>query len=137
MLRKYRFNGLTLLHLFFLVVTTQVAQGKEKQLDKESENTRAIIKVKRIEEGKVLFEKKMCLTCHSLEEGKVVVGPSLAKIASRFDRSFMALQLKNPKENFKNTSIFERSLDKTPKMPKPILTDEELNILVDFLMTLK
>lgn len=87
--------------------------------------------------GKKLFESKMCMTCHSLEPDKVVVGPSLAHIASRYDKAFLLKQLEDPQKNFPFSTGYKDLKDKTPKMPKPLLTPEEKKALLDYLMTLK
>lgn len=87
--------------------------------------------------GKKLFGTKLCQTCHSLEEGKTLVGPSLAHIASRVSRAFLTKQLKDPQANFKNTSVSKSKKAPASLMPKPVLTDKEFQELLDYLMTLK
>ncbi len=88
--------------------------------------------------GKALFEKTIlgtspgCVTCHSTEPGKTIVGPSLAGIG-------------NQSEEFLRESILDPDADITegfpagtmPKTYKDDLTEEEVNQLVKYLMTLK
>lgn len=88
--------------------------------------------------GKAIFEKTVlgsdpgCVTCHAREAGKTIVGPSLAGIASQG-------------EDFIRTSILDPDADVTegfpagtmPKTYKDDLSDQELNQLVKYLMTLK
>ena len=87
--------------------------------------------------GKKLFETKLCKTCHSLEEGKTIVGPSLAHIASRGDQNFFMNQLKDPQANFKNTSVSKSGKSLVSLMPKPALTEKERQDLINYLLTIK
>jgi len=88
--------------------------------------------------GKAIFEKTVlgsnagCVTCHAREAGKTIVGPSLAGIASKG-------------EDFIRTSILDPDADVAegfpagtmPKTFKDDLSEQELNQLVKYLMTLK
>ena len=88
--------------------------------------------------GKALFEKTTlegnagCVTCHSVEPGKTVVGPSLAGIASKG-------------EDFIHESIVNPNADVTEGFPEGVmpqdygekLSEEQINQLVKYLMTLK
>ncbi len=88
--------------------------------------------------GKALFEQTTlegnagCVTCHSVEPGKTVVGPSLAGIASKG-------------EEFIRESIINPDADVTEGFPAGTmppdygekLSDEQINQLVKYLMTLK
>lgn len=88
--------------------------------------------------GKALFNKTVlgtspgCVTCHSIESGKTIVGPSLAGIASKG-------------EDFIRTSIIDPDADVTEGFPsgtmpstfKDDLSEQEINQLVKYLMTLK
>lgn len=87
--------------------------------------------------GKDLFQKAVigqnpgCVTCHSTDPGKTIVGPSLAGIASKG-------------EDFIRQSIVEPDADVTEGFPagtmpqtyKNDLSDQEINQLVKYLMTL-
>ncbi len=88
--------------------------------------------------GKALFEKTVlegnagCVTCHAREPGKTIVGPSLAGIASKG-------------EDFIRESIINPDADVTEGFPAGTmppdygqkLSDEQINQLVKYLMTLK
>ncbi len=88
--------------------------------------------------GKALFEKTVlegnagCVTCHSREPGKTIVGPSLAGVASKG-------------EDFIRESIVNPDADVTEGFPAGTmppdygqkLSDEQINQLVKYLMTLK
>ena len=88
--------------------------------------------------GKALFEKTVlegnagCVTCHSRESGKTIVGPSLAGIGSKG-------------EDFIRESIVNPDADITEGFPAGTmppdygqkLSDEQINQLVKYLMTLK
>ena len=88
--------------------------------------------------GKAIFEKTVlgsdagCVTCHAREPGKTIVGPSLAGIGAKG-------------EDFIRTSIIDPEAEITegfpagtmPKTFKDDLSEQELNQLVKYLMTLK
>ncbi len=88
--------------------------------------------------GKALFEKTVlegnagCITCHAREPGKTIVGPSLAGIASKG-------------EDFIRESIVNPDADVTEGFPAGTmppdygekLSEEQINQLVKYLMTLK
>ncbi len=77
--------------------------------------------------GAALFKVKGCITCHSLQEKEEKRGPSLAKVGSSFD-------LETLKEIIRNPKTFNPS-SKMP--PQNQLTEEELQKLSEFLLSLK
>jgi cytochrome c551/c552 len=94
--------------------------------------------------GKALFAQTVigqnpgCVTCHSLEAGKTLVGPSMAGIAGRAGSAVSGQSA----EQYLRQSItepdavvakgFQKGL-----MPKPTLTDKQANDLIAYLQTLK
>jgi cytochrome c2 len=94
--------------------------------------------------GKALFAQTVlgsnpgCITCHSLEAGKTLVGPSMAGIAGRAGSTVSGQSA----EQYLRQSIaepdaytvkgFQKGL-----MPKPTLTDKQANDLIAYLQTLK
>ena len=94
--------------------------------------------------GKALFAQTVigsnpgCITCHSLEAGKTLVGPSMAGIAGRAGSAAAGQSA----EQYLRQSItepdavvakgFQKGL-----MPKQTLTDKQLNDLVAYMQTLK
>jgi nitric oxide reductase subunit C len=99
------------------------------------------------EAGKALFEQDIigaqpgCKTCHSLEAGKVIVGPSLAGIGSRAGSAVSGLSA----EEFLKQSILEPDAHLAEGFPAGTmpqvwgteLSSEQVDQLVAFLMTLK
>jgi len=102
-----------------------------------------------ISRGKALYEKTLvgakmapgCVTCHSLEPGTKLVGPSLAGISSTAGSAvpemtaeqFLREAIVNPDAHVEEgfvEGIMYRGYGED-------LTEEELNDLVAFLMTLK
>lgn len=99
------------------------------------------------EAGKALFhqtsirEAPACSTCHSIESGKVIVGPSLAGIASRAGErkagmsaeAYLRESILDPNayvvEGFSEGVMFQKFKD--------VLTEEEINDLVAYLLTLE
>lgn len=74
--------------------------------------------------GEALFKSKNCMTCHSVGEKGGQVGPALDGVASRRSRTWITDQLHDPKSH-KPDAV----------MPQPILSPEELNDLVDYLLS--
>jgi nitric oxide reductase subunit C len=105
------------------------------------------------ENGKALFDQPAlangpgCTTCHSLERGRVIVGPSLADVATM---AADTIQKPGYKGSAKNPADFLRESVVNPDayiaegftagvMPKNYagLTAQELDDLVAYLLTLK
>ncbi len=88
--------------------------------------------------GKALFNKTVlgsspgCVTCHSTEPGKTIVGPSLAGIASKGE-DFIRESIVNPDADV--TEGFPAGT--MPSTFKDELSEQEINQLVKYLMTLK
>jgi len=88
--------------------------------------------------GKALFEKSVlegnagCVTCHAREPGKTIVGPSLAGIASKGE-AFIRESIVNPEAEI--TEGFPAGTMPADYGEK--LSDEQINQLVKYLMTLK
>lgn len=94
--------------------------------------------------GKALFAQSVigsnpgCITCHALEAGKTLVGPSMAGIASRAGGTVAGQSA----EQYVRQSITEPDAYVVKGfakglMPKPTLTDKQVNDLVAYLLTLK
>jgi mono/diheme cytochrome c family protein len=75
--------------------------------------------------GRKLIEEYNCVGCHKLEGYQRQWVPSLNGIGSKVNRPWLVNWLKNPKAYFA-----------AAKMPNFQFSDEEANILADFLMTL-
>jgi cytochrome c2 len=94
--------------------------------------------------GKTLFAQTVlgsnpgCITCHSLEAGKTLVGPSMAGIAGRAGSTvsgqsadqYLRQSLAAP--DAYTVTGFQKGV-----MPKPTLTDKQASDLVAYLLTLK
>lgn len=99
------------------------------------------------EAGKALFNQTVigtnagCVTCHSLEKGVTIVGPSLAGIATtaataeagKSAEEFLKESITGP--NAVITEGFTASV--MPQNWAQVLTDAQIDQLVDYLMTLK
>lgn len=78
------------------------------------------------EAGKKLFAERGCPVCHTIKGEGGNVGPSLTQVGNRRDKEWLLRWLKDP------PAIKPGTL-----MPKPPVTDEERQQLVDFLLTNK
>jgi nitric oxide reductase subunit C len=82
-----------------------------------------------------------CVTCHSLEEGVVVVGPSIAGIGARAATTVAGQSA----EDYLRESILDPNAyvnegfdaDVMPTNWSEVLTDEQVDQLVAYLLTLK
>ncbi len=88
--------------------------------------------------GKALFEKTVlegnpgCVTCHSIEPGKTVVGPSLAGIGNK-SAEFLRESIVNPDADV--TEGFPAGT--MPQDYGEKLSEEQINQLVKYLQSLK
>jgi nitric oxide reductase subunit C len=102
-----------------------------------------------VERGKILVEAVMlgenkapgCTTCHSLEAGKVIIGPSLAGIATHAETASAGMSA----EEFLRESIIDPNAVIAEGFPAGVmyqnyamnLSEEEINDIVAYLLTLK
>ena len=99
-------------------------------------------KEERIKTGKKLFTNVGCATCHSLNTSKLY-GPSLHNILATettvirngkehtfvIDKDYIKKSIKDPD--------YEKSiLYKSKKMPKPSLTDADIDCITDYLINI-
>lgn len=94
--------------------------------------------------GKALFAQTVlgsnpgCITCHSLEAGKTLVGPSMAGVAGRAGSAvagqsadqYLRNAITEPDAHV--VTGFQKGL-----MPKQQLTDKQISDLVTYMLTLK
>ena len=121
---------LVLLILSLLVLTVAACGGGSEKTSSE--------KVDDVTAGQIIFEKQVlgvnpgCVTCHAREGTDVIVGPSLAGIGAKG-------------EDFIRTAILDTDAEIAegftagimPKNIKDDLSEQELDQLVKYLMTLK
>jgi len=89
--------------------------------------------------GKALFAQTVigaqagCATCHSLDEGVVIVGPSMAGVGARLDQAALRESILDP-----NAVLVEDfPADTMPPVWSDELSDEQVDQLVAYLLTLK
>jgi cytochrome c2 len=94
--------------------------------------------------GKALFAQTVigsnpgCVTCHSLEAGKTLVGPSLAGIASRAGSAVSGQSAEQYlRQSITEPDAFVAKGFQKGLMPKPTLTDKQANDIIAYLQTLK
>ena len=94
----------------------------------------------KIQEGEELFNSYSCTKCHSIT-GKEMYGPALNAIlntsivtvregketTAKIDREFIKRSIEDP--NFEKNANFREK-----KMPKPALTQEEIELITDYLI---
>ncbi len=89
--------------------------------------------------GEKLFNESLigtqpgCKTCHSLEAGVVMVGPSLAGVGSRLDEAGMRQAITEPDA----TVVDGFTAGTMPAALAGELSEQQLNDIVAYLMTLK
>ena len=89
--------------------------------------------------GEELFAKTVigtqagCITCHSLDEGVTVVGPSMAGVGSRLSEAELRESILDP-----NAVLVDGfPADTMPPVWEDELSDEQVDQLVAYLLTLK
>ncbi|MEM7342942.1 MAG: cytochrome c [Chloroflexota bacterium] len=100
-----------------------------------------------VSQGETLFADKGCVACHSLEPGKVQVGPSIVGVASRSEETIKRSTYTGQATTAKGyliESIVEPKVyiveEFDPLMSETIartLTEEELDDIVEYMLTLK
>ena len=92
-----------------------------------------------VDAGKALFAETVigaqagCSTCHSLNAGEVIVGPSMAGIGARADANSIRKSILNP-----NAALVDGfPADTMPNVWGDELSGEQVDQLVDYLLTLK
>jgi nitric oxide reductase subunit C len=92
-----------------------------------------------VQAGQELFSQTVienqpgCITCHSLTEGEVIVGPSMAGIASRQGADYIRQSIVDP--NAVLVDGFEPNT--MPDVWGEVLTDQQVDQLVAYLLTLE
>ena len=94
--------------------------------------------------GKALFAQTVigtnpgCITCHSLEAGKTLVGPSMAGIAGRAGSAVSGQSAEQYlRQSITEPDAFVAKGFQKGLMPKPTLTDKQANDLIAYMQTLK
>ena len=81
------------------------------------------------EDGKKLFDGKKCIACHSLAQQKgamAKVGGALDGVGAKRDAAWLKGYLADPKSKVPNA-----------KMPKQKFTDQEIDALAEYMLSLK
>lgn len=81
------------------------------------------------EGGKAIFDARKCINCHSVggEKGPMArIGGALDGVGSKRDATWLVAYLRDPRSKVPET-----------KMTKQKLTDEEVNAVVEYLLTIK
>jgi cytochrome c2 len=94
--------------------------------------------------GKALFAQQViganpgCITCHSLEAGKTLVGPSMAGIASRAGSAVSGQSAEQYlRQSLTEPDAFVAKGFTKGLMPKPAINDKQVNDLIAYMLTLK
>lgn len=136
---------LTLILLLLLSVGLVACGGGEEAAESGGETS----SVGNVENGERLFNESIigtasapgCITCHSLEPGVVIVGPSHSDIGTRAETAVPGMSA----EDYLRQSIVEPNAHITEGYTEGVmyqtfgeeLTNSQINDLVAFLLTLK
>ncbi len=104
-------------------IPTSTSRKKEERVQAPGAAVKRPIDLK---EGKRLFYLRRCNTCHKTKGRLAMRGPSLAGVAKRLSREAMKGWILNPRRQKPDTI-----------MPVFDGTDEELETILDFLLSLK
>jgi cytochrome c oxidase subunit II len=90
------------------------------------------------EQGKEIYFRESCHTCHAIKGTSFAgrSGPDLTHLASRL--TLAAGSLPNNRENLGQWILHSQKIKPVNRMPEyPYLTKDDLEVLLDYLMTLK
>jgi len=94
--------------------------------------------------GKTLFAQTVigsnagCVTCHSLDAGKTLVGPAMAGVAGRAGSAVSGQSAEQYlRQSLTEPDAFVAKGFQKGLMPKPTLTDKQANDLIAYMQTLK
>ena len=95
-----------------------------------------------LQAGRAVFEAKGCVACHATEGTTVLVGPSLAGLSDRAGSRKPGMSAEDYiKESILDPSAFIVPGFPGPPSPMPVfrgnITDDELNSLIQYLLSLK
>ncbi len=95
-------------------------------------NVRADTDKETIEKGQKIFQEKGCVACHSIGKGKIT-GPDLLGVTQRREEEWLKQWLKSPDTMIYTDPIAKEMLKEyLVPMPNQGLTDEEVDILVEY-----
>jgi nitrite reductase (NO-forming) len=84
------------------------------------------------EKGKKLFQERGCAACHTIGKGKLT-GPDLAGVSERRNEEWLKKWLKSPETMLMSDPIAKEMLGiYMVPMPNQGLTDEEIDVLIDY-----
>jgi cytochrome c oxidase subunit 2 len=88
-------------------------------------------------QGLAVFQRAGCALCHTIRDAQAAtgVGPDLTHLAGR--RTIVAGTLANTRDNLASWLRDPQAIKPGNKMPRPDLTDEELQALLAYLESLK
>lgn len=86
------------------------------------------------EQGRVIYEKLNCASCHLINNSGGRIGPPLDGVGGRRDKEFLAAHLTDPTAHAKKFPELHGNLPN--RMPHPHATPEEVKSLVAYLLTL-
>lgn len=84
-------------------------------------------------EGRKLFNNKGCIACHTINNVGGWMGPKLDGVGGRIDRAKIIENIQNPAAVSKKDA---GNIDVLPQMPKLKLTEDEIEKITDYLLTL-
>lgn len=78
-------------------------------------------------QGKKIYEQRACGSCHKINGKGGRKGPDLTRVGNKLqEKEWYQKYFRNP------TSVVPNA-----KMPKPLVTDEEMNNLIEYMLSLK
>lgn len=84
------------------------------------------------EKGKKIFQERGCAACHTIGKGKLT-GPDLAGVSERRNEEWLKKWLKSPETMLMSDPIAKEMLGiYMVPMPNQGLTDEEIDVLIDY-----
>ena len=109
-----------------LAIIVLTARGVLKSAEDDSQGDSITTELDPVEHGRLLFTEMDCVQCHTIAGSGGTQGPDLSNVAARLRPDYLPLWIRNP-----------RSFKPDTEMPAFEGSEDELNALVEYLLTLQ
>lgn len=125
------------LSMVLLSIAISACSSTESTSNPSPETAQVASPAGSVEEGKAIFISKPCIGCHTVEGIPQAQGQAGPDLTHQAGRPLIADTLTRTDENMRKWLSDPAAVKSGVLMPKPNLTDDEMDDLIAFLETLK